>query len=124
LDTRTKIVEFETAIERGRGLRTAVVTGYFDPLLAQHARRLSEIRDGCDTLIVVLSNAPETILSSQARAELVAALEVVDYVVLPQFPTVADAPGIALFQEEEAHAAQFRRLVDQVRRRHGQPADR
>ncbi len=86
MDTRDKIIALERAVEiivelRGRGIKPKIVTGYFDVLLASHVRRLREVRNGSDRLLVMVLDPPEPVLASRARAELVAALGVVDYVV-------------------------------------------
>ncbi len=82
MDTRDKIV----ALEQLPGLLTsgtwAVVAGTFDPLTLVQAERLSALSEiGERTLAVVLSE-PETLLTADARAALVAALRSVDAVVL------------------------------------------
>jgi len=58
------------------------VTGYFDPLLAEHVRRLRECAKPGHLLIVEIANPTAPLLAQRARAELVAALSMVDYVVL------------------------------------------
>ena len=78
MDTRAKITEAETA----KTVRTIVVSGYFDPLTAAHARRLAELRSRADRLVAVVLDPPEPVLSARSRAELVAALGCVDQVVL------------------------------------------
>ncbi len=79
MDTRAKIVTgAEAARLAGEGAR--VVSGYFDPLVASHARRLSGLKNG-PKLIVAIEDPPRPILPARARAELVAGLRVVDYVV-------------------------------------------
>jgi hypothetical protein len=54
--------------------------GYFDPLLADHARRLSELQR---PVVVVVADPPEPLLPLAARQLLVAALECVDCVLGP-----------------------------------------
>ena len=92
MDTRNKILTAEQAsrVLAGDERRYIAVTGYFDPLLAAHARRLRQVRQAADGLIVVLSTPPKPILPPRARAELVAALAMVDYVVLPQEGALSD----------------------------------
>jgi len=58
------------------------VSGYFDPLLAEHVRRLRECTKRGQLLVVEISNPEAPLLPQRARAELVAALSMVDYVVL------------------------------------------
>jgi bifunctional ADP-heptose synthase (sugar kinase/adenylyltransferase) len=81
VDTRSKILT-PAGVEQLSGPLT-LVTGYFDPLRAAHARELQQVRDrtpGRGLLVAVLTDAAE-VLDIGARAELVAALRVVDYVV-------------------------------------------
>lgn len=55
-----------------------VVKGYFDPLLADHARRLA----ACPRpLAVIVADPPEPLLPLEARQLLVAALACVDSVI-------------------------------------------
>ena len=118
MDTRTKILTTEAAPRA-----CTVVTGAFDPVLAEDARELAEIRarypDG--PLLVVVLPLPGELLPGRARAELVAALRMVDYVV-----TATDAAIDALLATleprhlvrlEGAHAVRKRQLMDHVHRR-------
>ena len=89
MDTRTKILTWVEAVATARRLRREgqpikLATGWFDPVLAGHARRLEALRDGSVPLMVVVADPRSPILPARARAELVAALRVVDYVVLPE----------------------------------------
>jgi hypothetical protein len=82
LDTRTKIISFDEAagIACERGARW--VAGEFDPLLAEHARRLRGLVEEGKALIVVVTDPADPLLPLRARAELVAALADVSYVVM------------------------------------------
>ena len=79
MDTRTKIVPGAEAVKLAAAGAT-VVSGYFDPLLASHARRLAQIKRGRTPLLVLVSTSANPILPARARAELVASLGVVDHV--------------------------------------------
>jgi bifunctional ADP-heptose synthase (sugar kinase/adenylyltransferase) len=79
MDTRGKVIATTEAVRLAAEGAT-VVSGYFDPLLASHARRLAGLKGGAK-LIVVIENPPHPILPARARAELVASLRAVDYVV-------------------------------------------
>jgi glycerol-3-phosphate cytidylyltransferase-like family protein len=81
MDTRTKIVE--ASVCRGFA-RLAVVAGYFDPLLAWHARTLESVRACAGGLAVIVLPLPGELLSQAARATVVAALRMVDYVLIPE----------------------------------------
>lgn len=102
MNTRGKILSrdaLEQRLEehRRRGERIVLANGYFDLLHVGHIRYLEGARREGDVLVVgVNSDASERalkgdgrpILPAQARAELVAALEAVDYVVIFDEPDV------------------------------------
>ena len=82
MDTRSKILTAGAVLAIPQR-PIAIVTGTFDVLRAEHARELEEARMGTGVavlLVIVLPRAGE-VLPQRARAELVAALRVVDYVV-------------------------------------------
>jgi bifunctional ADP-heptose synthase (sugar kinase/adenylyltransferase) len=117
MDTRSKILTLAAALE----LRTAVaiVSGYFDVLRAEDARELGRVRHH-PLLVVVLPLANE-ILSQRARAELVAALRVVDYVVTADDGDVERLAGglapVEFVRLEAAHARRASELMEHVHRR-------
>lgn len=55
-------------------------------MLAGHARRLNEIAEPGGVLVAVVTEPARPILAARARAELVAALQIVDYVVVAEAP--------------------------------------
>ena len=79
MDTRTKIVNLAEACARLAGSSPTMVTGYFDVLRAAHVRELNSI--GARPLVAVVRPVAGALLSTRARAELVAALRMIDYVV-------------------------------------------
>jgi bifunctional ADP-heptose synthase (sugar kinase/adenylyltransferase) len=89
LDTRTKIISAEDARRRVEGQPAQWVAGHFDPLLAEHVRRLKECSSPDGNLIVEITNPARPLLAQRARAELVAALGMVNYVVLKNGPAVS-----------------------------------
>jgi bifunctional ADP-heptose synthase (sugar kinase/adenylyltransferase) len=108
LDTRSKIIPLEQARAQQRGKPACWVTGHFDPLLAEHVRRLREQVAPGRLLIVEVTNPDRPLLPQQARAELVAALTMVDYVVLGN--GVSGSPGM--------DGSITQRFVENVVRRH------
>jgi len=114
LDTRRKILSLddaETATKTSRPLR--VIAGHFDPLTATHARGIQRKPDG--RVLVIVTDPPDPILSLSARAELVAALDAVDYVVSAMDNTSAEI--IARLQPDDVtqeEAADLRRTEDLV----------
>jgi bifunctional ADP-heptose synthase (sugar kinase/adenylyltransferase) len=114
VDTRKKIIAAEAAPDialqcRAAGKAVILVTGFFDPLLAAHARRLEEIARAGGALFVAVQDPARPLLSAQARAELVAGLRVVDYVILGG--TIA---ADAVFHEEAADQRRTQELAQHV----------
>jgi len=68
--------------ERLNGRAARWISGHFDPMLAEHIRLLQKSAVPGQALVVEVTDPPAPLLSQRARAELVAALELVDYVVL------------------------------------------
>lgn len=114
LDTREKIID-ATQAARIAALGATIVSGYFDPLVASHAERLSALKTGLKTngakLLVLIATPDNAILPAAARAELVAGLRAVDYV-----SELADGliPHIRLEQED---AERYRALLQHVHAR-------
>ncbi len=100
-----------------------MVTGYFDPLQAAHARRLDEIAaEGPGALFVAVVEPAEPVLAARARAELVAGLAVVDCVIIPDEPLVELRERLApeaVYSEEAADERRSRELIERVRSRCG-----
>jgi bifunctional ADP-heptose synthase (sugar kinase/adenylyltransferase) len=97
----------EQVRERLRDKPVQWISGHFDPLLAQHVRRLREVATSGHTLVVVVTNPAQPLLAQRARAELVAALSMVAYVVLGDADS-ADDSGIT------------DRFIEHVLARHGE----
>jgi bifunctional ADP-heptose synthase (sugar kinase/adenylyltransferase) len=91
LDTRTKIIPRNEIEERLQSRTATRISGHFDPLLAEHVRRLAEAREPGRPLVVEVTNPAQPILAQRARAELVAALSMVDFVVLGDGQAGVDA---------------------------------
>ena len=94
--SRAALVE-RVALDRGNGLTVAFANGGFDLLHVGHVRYLEAARQQADRLIVAvnddrsiqaLKGASRPVLPEADRAELVAALRAVDYVVIFPEPTV------------------------------------
>ena len=87
------------ATDRDAGQRIALANGCFDLLHVGHIRFLSGAAEQADRLVVAINSddmvtalkgSGQPILPSDERAELVAALGMVDYVVVFSRPTVAE----------------------------------
>ncbi len=102
MDTRGKILAYEELRRRleehrRRGKRIVLANGCFDLLHVGHARYLAGARREGDVLVVAvnsdaserrLKGAGRPLLPAEARAQLVAALRLVDYVVIFDEPNV------------------------------------
>lgn len=127
MDTRSKILDWPAAEQRIRNaLRGSsprpVITGHFDPLLAAHVARLHEIAGDRHRLLVIVTDPPRPLLPAQARAELVAALGVVEFVALAPASgldeLLASAPEGAVVREESADSLRAAEFAARVRERH------
>jgi glycerol-3-phosphate cytidylyltransferase-like family protein len=123
MDTRTKILtpDAAPALEPTRPL--LLVTGCFDILRADLARELAEARQRtqAQTLAVVVQPWAPEILPLAARAEMAAALRVVDYVFIAQDEDLdslaSSLQPIEIIHLEEADSRRRRQLIEHVKRR-------
>ena len=109
LDTRLKIITADAARQVLRSRPGAWITGDFDPLLAAHVEYLKDRAADGRVLIVEIANPPHPLLSQRARAELVAALRMVDYVVVGQGDVDGPAPDAAITRQFINHIVQRHR---------------
>ncbi len=93
-----------------------VVSGYFDPLLADHAERLAAVKPAGMRLAVLVLDPPNPILPARARAEMVAALRPVDHVLLGEPGEPHPTPDLHFETEDLALRASF---IEHVRERQG-----
>jgi bifunctional ADP-heptose synthase (sugar kinase/adenylyltransferase) len=99
MDTRGKIIDLASAARLRRpGVRLKLVSGYFDVLTPDLVSRLGSLSDG-GRLIAVVLDPPNPLLPSRARAELAAALSVIDYVLL--LPEVGLEKALDQIQPDE-----------------------
>ncbi len=123
MDTRSKILTPAAALALSPARPLVVVKGYFDVLRAAHARELDEIRrrTSAATLLAIVLPLDHAVLPLGARAELVAALRMVDYV-LPgdceDWNRLASSLGPAeTVSLEDADMRRARQLIEHVHRR-------
>lgn len=119
MDTRSKIVPLHQIRERLQDHAARWISGQFDPLLAEHVGRLREAREPGSLLVVEVTNPARPLLSQRARAELVAALSMVDYVVLGAEPN--DGQPAA---DPAADADLTERFIEHVLERHRRESGR
>jgi hypothetical protein len=123
MDTRTKIVAHGAlvALDPPRPLLLAVAR--FDILRVELARDLAaaRLRTGARSLVAVVRPVEGELAPLPARAELAAALRVVDYVLLAPNEDVdsltASLQPIEILNLEEADAQRMRQLIEHVHSR-------
>jgi bifunctional ADP-heptose synthase (sugar kinase/adenylyltransferase) len=108
LDTRTKIVSLDEARALTAGKSARWFAGHFDPLLAEHVQMLSGAAASGRPLIIEITDPIDPLLSRRARAELVAGLSCVDYVVIDLEATQPPATS-----DDQIRS----RFIDSVRKR-------
>ena len=117
MDTRNKILTFDAALRLPPGTLT-LVTGSFDALRAAHVRELAFVPR--PVLAVVLPLADE-LLPQAARAEMAAALRVIDYVVIAGNQDLDVLVEALLPRElvrmEAGDAVRIQQLIEHVHRR-------
>lgn len=115
MDTRSKIV---TAAHASIRPAATLVRGYFDPLSVAHVRRLEKIADaGGGPVTILLDSPPQPLLPVAARAELLAALHVVGYVVIAEGPTPIEFCGAPIIDETRDDLRRLQELMEHVQRR-------
>jgi bifunctional ADP-heptose synthase (sugar kinase/adenylyltransferase) len=121
VDTRNKILSRDAALRLPPPL--TLVTGYFDILRADHARDLQQARDRSPSqpLLVMVLTGLRPVLNPRARAELVAALRMVDYVVTAddgdRESLIEALEPAQLVRLEAADQCRARQLMEHVQRR-------
>ena len=121
MDTRSKILTLAAAEALPRPL--ALATGYFDVLRAEHARDLQRVRGrtpGARLVVAVVTYAGEW-MPVPARAELVAALRMVDYVVTMNHDAldgfIERLRPVEIVRLEAADLGRRRRLIEDAQRK-------
>lgn len=120
VDTRSKILKEVKAAQLAGPV--TLVAGYFDVLLAAHARDLQRVRDRAPDrpmLVAVVSRGSE-VMEAAERAEMVAALRVVDYVVTVDHDhldgLIERLEPAEVVRLEAADLKRLRRLIEDVQR--------
>ena len=118
MDTRSKILTLDQAAAALGSCGVTVVTGYFDGLRAADVRELAALPRPLLAIVLPVQNE---LLNQRARAEMAAALRVIDYVVIAN---ESDLDALLerlspreLVRLETAHAAHVHELIEHVRAR-------
>jgi hypothetical protein len=123
VDTRTKILTPAALAEFDPPRPLLVVTGRFDVLRVEAARELAAARSrtGAKSVLAVVRPLPDELAPIEARAEMAAALRVIDYVfVAPNGDgtgPVSSLQPIEIMSLEEAEAQRTRQLIEHVQSR-------
>lgn len=117
MDTRSKILTMEAALALPRGAVT-LAAGFFDALRAEHVRELAKLER---PVLAVVLPCPDELVPQRARAEMVAALRMIDYVVIAgegdaDVLSARLAPR-ATARLEAGDALRVRQLIEHVHRR-------
>lgn len=111
MDTRTKITTPHQARARLANSPHIAYRAGFDVLTAARIQSLRQVAQPGTLLIAVIEDQPNSLLATQARAELAASLAIIDLVVIGPFPT----PN--LIDDTEADARHTAELIQHVHRR-------
>ncbi len=109
MDTREKLIDLAAVpglLENGKW---AVVTGLFDPLTLVQAERLAEAAEDGRSLLVIIDPSSRALLSTYARAALVAALRQTKVVTIANpaewEPVLARFPQVHIYRDAAAERA-------------------
>jgi hypothetical protein len=111
VDTREKIVPLADLRRRMATGEWLAVVGLFDPLTALQATRVTEVSNGDGELAAIVLDEPDTLLSADARAALVAGLRRVRLVSIARGEEWRHALGQAKVFEDRTHSDEFVKFV-------------
>ncbi|HYO81358.1 MAG TPA: hypothetical protein VES20_08165 [Bryobacteraceae bacterium] len=115
MDTRQKVVQSLRLPHDARPVR--FVLGYFDPVVAEHARVLDAVCRPGEFVVAVVDDPPEPLLDRPARLDMAASLGAV-HQVLPVDGT-SELPEAQVSDLRPQHLAIRDRLMQRVRQRAG-----
>jgi hypothetical protein len=95
-----------------------VIVGYFDPIYAAQIRALMELARSHSIVVAAVADPPDPLLPARARAELAAALELIDYVVT-DVDGAMELPGAVVSDIRPDDLRRRDELMRHVIRRHG-----
>jgi len=123
VDTRTKILNASALAALAPPRPLLIAVGRFDILRAEMTRELAAARrrTGAASLLAVVRPAADELASLAARAEMAAALRVVDYVFIAETGDLTTLPAglqpVEILNLEEADARRTRQLIEHVHTR-------
>jgi hypothetical protein len=120
VDTRTKILTLSALLDLAPPRPLLIAIGRFDILRVEMARELAAARQrtGAASLLAVVRPLPDELAPLDARAELAAALRVIDYVFVGAegdlTSLLAALQPIEIMNLEDADARRKRQLIEHV----------
>ena len=120
MDTRTKILRDIDTLQPAAPV--VMVTGHFDILRWELVKELAGARDrtGAQTMIAIVQPMTDEFVPAASRAEMAAALRVIDYVFIAGNEEVerlaAALHPIEIIHFEEADQRRTRQLIEHVHR--------
>ena len=114
MDTREKIVPLKDLLPRLGNARWLAVVGAFDPLMLAHATRLAELGGRGRSIIAVVEPSTESLLPTEARAALVAALRSVQLVVIAEAASLPPSPQIEILKDEAGERKRSAEFVGRI----------
>ncbi len=120
MDSRSKIVNASQSDFGSCNARTAVLAT-FDVLTQQRIERLRKMAAESGPLAAVILEQPGSLLSMQARAELAAALAIINVVIMADEPLETLLPRLhrsfAVVDDREPDAFLSKQLIEHIRLR-------
>jgi len=123
VDTRDKILTPPALAALHPPRPLLIAAGRFDILRAETARELAAARSrtGAASLLAVIRPVADELAPLAARAEMAAALRVIDYVFIAETGDLASLPAVLepveILNLEEADARRIRQLIEHVHSR-------
>ncbi len=103
--------DLHTRLGKGRWI---AVVGRFDPLTLAQAERVAKLSEDGRSVLIVVEPGQDCLLPAEARAALVAALRVVQLVVIGQADELPADPQMEMITDEEGErkrSAEFVRFI-------------
>jgi hypothetical protein len=121
MDTREKVIAFDCVGSLLAGGSWSVIIGLFDPLTLEQAKRLEQAAATGNKLLAVVDPGENTLLPSDARACLVAALRSVAAITIAEPEQVrlllSKIPGVFVNDDEIAERKRSIDFVEFIRDR-------
>lgn len=125
MDTRAKIVSAKQAAAQTADRNSTLLLSSFDVLTSARIHRVRALAQPDTLLIAVITELADSLLPLQARAELAAALAIIDLVIVADESVAAlltRFPGATVIDDNQDDARRTAELIEYVHQRNGKPA--